>query len=96
MNRCYLKTVCGIPRQDLRPSDVYYNWRVEVNCENCLKLRPQKVVEKMEVQTIRKVMSIMGKRGGIKGGLARAKSLSPERRKEIASLAAKKRWANAT
>jgi hypothetical protein len=34
-----------------------------------------------------------GKLGGIKGGSARAKSLSSERRKEIAKGAARKRWA---
>jgi hypothetical protein len=35
----------------------------------------------------------MGKLGGIKGGMARAAKLSPERRREIAALAARKRWA---
>jgi hypothetical protein len=34
----------------------------------------------------------LGKLGGSKGGKARAKSLSPERRSEIASDAARKRW----
>lgn len=34
----------------------------------------------------------LGKLGGLKGGRARAEKLSPERRKEIAQLAAKKRW----
>jgi len=33
-----------------------------------------------------------GKRGGVKGGPARASALSPERRREIASGAAKTRW----
>lgn len=37
---------------------------------------------------IRRVFSMMGKRGGA----ARAESLSPERRKEIAKKAAAKRW----
>lgn len=32
------------------------------------------------------------RKGGLKGGAARAKKLSPERRKEIASRAAKSRW----
>lgn len=35
---------------------------------------------------------IMGRRGGLKGGVARAASLSAERRKEIAEMAAKARW----
>jgi hypothetical protein len=33
------------------------------------------------------------RKGGLKGGKARADSLSPERRKEIAQKAASKRWA---
>ena len=34
----------------------------------------------------------LGRLGGIKGGEARAKSLTPEQRKEIAQKAAAKRW----
>lgn len=34
----------------------------------------------------------LGKLGGQKGGKARAASLSPEKRREIARKAAKKRW----
>lgn len=34
----------------------------------------------------------LGRKGGLKGGKARASALSPERRKEIAKGAAKKRW----
>lgn len=33
-----------------------------------------------------------GHTGGQKGGIARAKSLSPAKRKQIAKLAAQKRW----
>ena len=32
------------------------------------------------------------RKGGLKGGRKRAQSLTPERRREIARLAAKKRW----
>lgn len=35
---------------------------------------------------------LLGRRGGLKGGSARAASLSPERRREIAVKAAKTRW----
>jgi hypothetical protein len=35
------------------------------------------------------------KRGGLRGGVARAEKLSPERRKEIAQAAAQKRWRKA-
>lgn len=34
----------------------------------------------------------LGKLGGLKGGKARAASLTPERRKEIAKKAAEERW----
>jgi hypothetical protein len=34
----------------------------------------------------------LGRRGGLKGGKARAKNLSPARRAEIAKKAAKTRW----
>lgn len=35
----------------------------------------------------------LGRKGGLKGGRARAAKLSPERRAEIAKAAAAKRWA---
>lgn len=38
----------------------------------------------------------LGRLGGLKGGKARAKKLTPERRSEIAREAAKKRWARRT
>lgn len=34
----------------------------------------------------------LGRLGGLKGGKARADKMTPERRKEIAQNAAKKRW----
>ncbi len=37
--------------------------------------------------------SELGRRGGLKGGEARAQSLLPERRREIARKGAKTRWA---
>ena len=38
----------------------------------------------------------LGRLGGMKGGTARAQSLTPERRAEIAKAAAAKRWAEKT
>jgi hypothetical protein len=35
----------------------------------------------------------LGRRGGLKGGKARAENMTAERRKEIAQKAAKARWA---
>ena len=34
----------------------------------------------------------LGRKGGLKGGVARAAKLTPEQRKEIAKKAAAKRW----
>jgi hypothetical protein len=34
----------------------------------------------------------LGRLGGLKGGLARASKLSPEKRREIAQIAARSRW----
>jgi len=36
----------------------------------------------------------LGRKGGLKGGKARAKSLTPAQRKEIAKKAAESRWKN--
>lgn len=36
---------------------------------------------------------VSGKKGGLKGGVARAEKLSPEKRSEIARRAAQARWA---
>jgi hypothetical protein len=38
----------------------------------------------------------LGRLGGLKGGTARAKALTAKRRKEIALLAANKRWRKTT
>jgi len=40
----------------------------------------------------RRVMREMGRKGGLKGGKARAESMTPEQRSEIAKRAAKARW----
>lgn len=39
---------------------------------------------------------VSGRKGGVKGGKARAEKLSPEKRREIAQKAAQARWAKAT
>lgn len=50
------------------------------------------VANEIEESSIKDAASALGKLGGMKGGAARAASLSPERRSEIARRAAKKRW----
>jgi hypothetical protein len=41
---------------------------------------------------VRRVMSMLGKIGGPKGGAARARQLTAKRKKEIAKIAALARW----
>ena len=53
-----------------------------------------KVPDQTQAQSaISAYLSLIGKRGGLKGGPARAKKLSAKKRKEIAQGAAKARWA---
>ena len=45
-----------------------------------------------EDEEIRELARKLGRRGGLKGGPARAKKLTPEERSESARKAAKARW----
>jgi hypothetical protein len=57
------------------------------------KANPSDVSEALDNDELRKqVMREMGSRGGKIGGKARASKLSPEKRAEIAQMAAKSRW----
>jgi hypothetical protein len=44
------------------------------------------------MKNLTEAAKLLGRRGGIKGGAARAKALSPRRRAEIARLAVRARW----
>jgi hypothetical protein len=46
----------------------------------------------VEPDPVKTAAALLGSRGGLKGGAARAASLTPERRREIAQKAAAKRW----
>ena len=48
--------------------------------------------EGAEVDPVKAYLAKIGKKGGLKGGKARAKSLSSKRKKEIAKRAAEARW----
>ncbi len=50
------------------------------------------VVEKLEPPQKDPAAVTLGRRGGLKGGHARAKALTPEQRKESARKAAEARW----
>jgi hypothetical protein len=43
-------------------------------------------------QDIKNAAAALGRKGGLKGGPARAKALSAKKRSEIAKIAAKARW----
>ena len=47
---------------------------------------------KEETDLIKLAASAMGRKGGLKGGVARANKLSPKRRSDIAKKAAAARW----
>jgi hypothetical protein len=51
-------------------------------------------MKKPEVKRPNAAAAALGRLGGLKGGKARAESLTPERRKEIARNAVNKRWEN--
>lgn len=48
---------------------------------------------KMSKAQVSRIMSAMGRRGGKIGGKRRLETMTPEKRKEVALLAAKTRWA---
>jgi len=68
------------PQGQKRPADVIGN-AVRV-------MRIATGEEEEETEAVKET----GRKGGLKGGRARAATLPPERRKEIASNAAKSRW----
>lgn len=49
-----------------------------------------------DVDPLRAAARELGRRGGLKGGPARAKKLSPEKRRKIAQVAAASRWKKKT
>jgi len=55
----------------------------------------KKVFDRIEARGKNPAAVALGKLGGPKGGPARAKALSPERRSEIARYAAAQRWGKA-
>ena len=52
----------------------------------------QELVQKAIAEGKDPLAVLLGQRGGLKGGKARKKALTPERRKEIAKKAAEARW----
>jgi hypothetical protein len=50
--------------------------------------------EAKDVDPIKAAAAALGRKGGLKGGKARAEALTPEQRAEIAKKAAAARWGN--
>ena len=61
------------------------------NCMNGSSINNKKTNNK-DAKIISDYLSRIGRKGGLKGGVARASNLTPERRKEIAEKAVKTRW----
>jgi hypothetical protein len=62
--------------------------------QNALRVVEISTGESLKPKEKNKAAVALGKLGGSKGGKLRAENLSAERRREIASAAARKRWAN--
>jgi len=80
-----------------KPADISQLARViveEATGESLTKQPSQKEPPKEPPRKKNPAAVALGKLGGKKGGPARAKKLSPERRKAIAETAARVRWAN--
>lgn len=73
-----------MPRRPALPKDP--SQRAKAILDMATGDRAEYTVEGTEAQ-------ILGRRGGLKGGKARAEALSAKRRKEIAKRAAESRWA---
>jgi hypothetical protein len=67
---------------------------INERAKQIVDLATGEITDPIMVETKNPAAVSLGRLGGLKGGKARADSLTPERRKEIASLAAKKRWGN--
>jgi len=61
-----------------------------------VRLSTEEPDEQEEKSAISKYLSEIGRKGGLKGGKARAAKLSARKRKEIAQKAAKARWGKST
>ena len=57
-----------------------------------VRLSTEETEEKPERTPIQEYLAKIGRKGGLKGGKARAESLSARKRKDIATKAARSRW----
>lgn len=69
-----------------RPSDI------NQKAKNIVDIATGEVEDTPSKEDVKSAAAQLGRLGGLKGGKARAKSLSAKRRSEIAKIAAKARW----
>lgn len=69
-----------------RPTDI--NQRAK----SIVDIATGEVSDNIEQDPIKAAAAALGRKGGLKGGKARAKALTPKRRSEIAKKAAAVRW----
>lgn len=55
-------------------------------------MQPESKLVREKVDPVSQYLATIGRKGGIKGGKARAALLTPERKSEIAKRAAEARW----
>jgi len=73
------------PKGEKRPADVV------ANAVHIMRIATGEIEESAEPAKNKAAVEL-GRKGGLKGGKARAKALSPTERKNIARSAAEKRW----
>lgn len=74
-----------------RPRDI--NQLAASIVDEATRDEPEAVPDAVPAQPEKNAAAVeLGRRGGLKGGKARAASLTPEQRSEIAKKAAAKRW----
>jgi hypothetical protein len=73
------------PQGQKRPADVIGN------AVHVMRIATGEVQESVDTPKDEAAVSL-GQRGGLKGGKARAKALSPKERSRLAKAAAEKRW----
>jgi|SRR5437016_9722704 len=94
--------MCGIHDSLLRPSAFYADNGCMIRSRKLPKDPMERAAEIVRLSTeesaqeerspIQQYLAEIGRKGGLKGGKARAKNLSARKRKQIAAQAARARW----
>lgn len=82
--------LCGMTKKSKRPKDA--NQLAKLIVDIATGEKEDLPIPELTKDGKNAAAVALGRLGGLKGGKARAEKLSPERRREIAIKAAKKRW----